>query len=176
MVSAHIQNGTFGKCNKPEALKELALAWISGQPFNVILQVLQRQAARLIWGKTFRQFNIEHVVEMCEGGLAYDGSLLVGAIVELAAYAAPDATSELTGKLQLFQKMLKYGLPTASTIALYEAGFSDRVIVADLSASLGLLDEQRRDVIQKVRQESNIVMTILQKYPSYFTHIMADVL
>lgn len=176
LLSAHIQNGTFGKCNKPEALKELALAWISGQPFNVILQVLQRQAARLIWGKTFRQFNIEHVVEMCEGGLAYDGSLLVGAIVELAAYAAPDATSELTGKLQLFQKMLKYGLPTASTIALYEAGFSDRVIVADLSASLGLLDEQRRDVIQKVRQESNIVMTILQKYPSYFTHIMADVL
>jgi hypothetical protein len=56
--------------------------------------------------------------------------LLVGAIIELAGYAAPDATSELTGKLQLFQKILKYGLPTGTTIALYEVGFSDRVIAA----------------------------------------------
>jgi POLQ-like helicase len=142
LLNTHIYNGTFRKCDKPEALKELALAWISGQPFNVILQVLQRQDARLVWGKTFRQFNIEHIVEMCEGGLAYDASLLVGAIIELAGYAAHDATSELTGKLQLFQKILKYGLPTGTTIALYEVGFSDRVIAAELSISLGLVDEQ----------------------------------
>jgi hypothetical protein len=56
------------------------------------------------------------------------------------------------------------------------AGFSDRAIVADLSSSLGLVLEQRRDAIKKVRQQRDIVTTVLQKYPSYFTHVLNDVL
>lgn len=176
LLASHVQNGTFRKCDKPEALLDLAKAWISGQPFNLILQTLHQQEAHLTWGKTFRDFTIEHVVEMCEAGLAYDGSLLIGAVVELVSYAAPDTTGELTDKLQVLQKMLKYGLPSPSTIALYEAGFSDRVIATDLRASLVLVDEQRRDVIRKIRQENATVTEVLQKYPSYFTHISNDVL
>jgi POLQ-like helicase len=176
LLFSHVQNGTFRKCNKPGALHDLAKAWISGQPFNSLLLILHQQEARLTWGKTFRDYTIEHVVDMCESGLAYDGSLLIGAVIELVTYAAPDTTSELTDKLQVLQKMLKYGLPSPGTIALYEAGFSDRVIAADLSASLALADEQRRDVIRRIRQENATVTAILQKYPSYFTHISNDVL
>jgi POLQ-like helicase len=176
LLAIHIQNPTFRKCNKPIALKDLALAWISGQPFNQILQVLLQRDARLIWGKTFRYFTIEHMVEMCESGLAYDGSLVVGAVIELAAYSGIDAEGRIASKLQLFQKMLKYGLATSTTIAVYEAGFSDRVLVADLSSSLNLVAEQRRDVVRAVREQRENVITILQKYPAYFTHIANDVL
>jgi hypothetical protein len=176
LLATHIQNATFRKCDKPAALRELALAWISGQPFNLIMQVLERQEARLIWGKTFRYFTIEHVVEMCESGLAYDGSLLIGAVIELATYTGIDTDGALTTKLQLFQKMLKYGLPSATTIALYEAGFSDRPLVADLSTSLNLVAEQRRDVVRAMRERREQVTAILQKYPAYFAHIFNHVL
>jgi hypothetical protein len=176
LLAIHIQNPTFRKCNKPAALKDLALAWISGLPFNQILQVLAQQDARLIWGKKFRYFTIEHIVEMCESGLAYDGSLLVGAVIELAAYTGIDPVGGIATKLQIFQKMLKYGLSTSTAIAIYEVGFSDRVLVADLSSSLNLVVEQRRDVVRAVREQRENVIAILQKYPAYFTHIANDVL
>ena len=176
LLTAHIQNDTFAKCSKPEALKDMAQAWISGRPFSLILDALQQQGAQLTWGKTFRDLKIDHIVEMCEGGLAYDGSLLVGAIVELINYVAPDSAGDLTGRLQVLQKTLKYGLPSAGTIAIYEVGFSDRVVAAELSTALGLVDEGRRDVLQMIRQKRDTVVAILEKYPSYFTHIVNDVL
>ena len=86
------QNNTLKKCSKPEALENLAVAWISGQPFNLILRDLKAQEARLIWGTKFREFTIEHVVDMCEYGLAFDASLLLGAVSELVDYIAQDGS------------------------------------------------------------------------------------
>jgi hypothetical protein len=149
----------------------LALAWVSAQPFNLILKSLQEQEARLVWGKTFRAFTIEHVVDMCENGLAFDASLLLGAVTELIQYIVPDDTSQLTGRLQLLQKMLKYGQSTPSAIALYELGFSDRMLVAELSASLSLVDEEGREIIRRLRQVPDMVKAILEQYPSYFSYI-----
>lgn len=154
----------------------MAQMWISGQPFNVMLGALKTQEARLTWGTKFRQLNVEHVVEMCEGGLAYDGSLLVGAAIEMLSFVAPIESIFLTPPLQELQKMLKYGLPIPSTIALFEAGFSDRVIASDLAALLNLNGELRRDVMQRLRAERPSIDQALQKYPSYFAHVMNDVL
>ena len=84
------------------------MAWIAGEPFNLLLTILQRYKARLTWRTTFRDLTLEHVVDICEGGLAYDASLFVGAVIELAQYIAPDAATGFTEKLQLLQKMLKY--------------------------------------------------------------------
>ncbi len=36
--------------------------------------------------------------------------------------------------LQELQKRMKYGLPSASSIALYELGFSDRVIALEIDS------------------------------------------
>lgn len=175
LLAEHIQNATVRKCDTPAALKELATAWISGRSFAAILEILEAQKARLIWGKTFRYFTIEHVVDMCESGLAYDASLLIGAVIEFATYTGIDADGAIVAKLQLFQKMLKYGLSSATMIALYEVGFSDRVVAADLTSSLNLSAEQRRDAIRAIRNQRDEVGAVLQKYPSYFTHILNDV-
>lgn len=64
----------------------MARAWISGQPFNVILRTVQERGARLIWGETLREFTIEQVVAMCENGLAFDAFLLVGALIDLVGH------------------------------------------------------------------------------------------
>ena len=151
------QSSTLRKCSKPEALENLALAWVSGRPFNLMLQDLKSQEARLIWGKTFREFTIEHVVDMCEYGLAFDASLLLGAVTELVDYIAPDGSHQLMERLNLLQKMLKYGLSTPGAIVLYELGFSDRTLAAELSSALNLLDEPRRDVVRKLTHLSDAV-------------------
>jgi superfamily II DNA/RNA helicase len=176
LLTSYIQNGTFRKCDKPDALRMLTHAWISGAPFNVLLEVLETQGARLTWGTKFRKFNLEHVIEICESGLAFDGSLLIGAVAELAPYSFPDDTDDLRRILLFLQKSLKYGLNSATAIALYEAGFSDRPLVAELSAAIAFSDETRRAVVRKVREERTTVANILGKYPAYFTHVLNDVL
>jgi hypothetical protein len=78
-------------------------------------------------------------------------------VIELANYASLDPDGTLTRKLQLFQKMLKYGLSTATTIAVYEAGFSDRALAMDLSPSLNLVAEQRPDVVRAIWEQRESV-------------------
>jgi POLQ-like helicase len=173
---SHNQNPILKKCSKPEALENLTLAWISGQPFNLILRDLKVQEARLIWGTKFREFTIEHVVDMCEYGLAFDASLLLGAVTELVAYIAPDGSHQLIERLNLLQKMLKYGLSSPGAIVLYELGFSDRPLVAQLSLALNLLNEPRRDVVRRLTQRSDAVNAILENYPSYFSYVANHVI
>lgn len=62
----------------------------------------------MIWGTRRREFKIDHVVDVCEGALAYDGALVIGAVSEFIETLDKDGTGDLINRLQLFQKRLKY--------------------------------------------------------------------
>ena len=74
--------------------------------------------------------------------------------------------------MQVFQKRLKYGLPTETTIVLYELGFSDRVISQDLATSLNLSAIQKKDLVKALKQERGRTNTVMEKYPHYFQERM----
>ena len=126
----------------------------------------------MMWGTQRREFKIDHVVEVCEGVLAYDGALVVSAVCELVQ----DDTGEQVNRLKLFQKRLKYGLPSETTIALYELGFSDRVIVQDLVASLNLAATQKKDIVKVLKQNREEANLAVEKYPRYFQERMKELL
>lgn len=176
ILAKHVHNSVFNKCDKPAVVQKVAREWIHGKPFHELFDTLQKGKAKLIWGTRRRQFKIDHVVEICEGGLAYDGALLLGALSELIGLVKQEENAELIGRLQLLQKRLKYGLPTNATIALYELGFSDRVIALDLAASLGLSTEQRKDIIKTLKSNKNLVLGVMEKYPSYFLERVNELL
>ncbi len=173
ILAQHINNAVFNKCDKPAVLKEIANEWIQGKPFHELFDTLRRGDAKLIWGKTRRQFKIEHVIEICENGLAYDGTLLIGAIIEFIDILEQVEMKGLIKRLQLFQKRVKYGLPSEASIALYELGFSDRVIAQDLS-QFNSRDTDKRTIKSKLRRKNSVVREALQKYPSYFTSEILD--
>ena len=176
LLSRHINSGVFTKFDKPEVLKEIAHGWISGKPFSDLLKIIRKRKAKMIWGTRRREFKIDHVVEVCEGTLAYDGALVVGAVCEFIETLDQDGTGDLINRLQLFQKRLKYGLPTETTIALYEFGFSDRVIAQDLAAALDLEATQRGDIVKALRKDRDGANAVMDKYPSYFRERMAEIL
>jgi POLQ-like helicase len=176
LISEHIANNTFKKCSEPAALKAAAISWVGGEPFDSLLQVLKRHGARLIWGKKFRQFSVEHAVDICENAIAYDGALLVGAVTELADYTEIEPSGDLTMKLQALQKCLKYGLSTNAAVAVYELGFADRAVALDLCSALDLSNEDRRACLQAIRGRVDDVRAVLVLYPAYFSHILADLL
>jgi POLQ-like helicase len=87
-----------------------------------------------------------------------------------------DGTGDLINRLQLFQKRLKYGLPTETTIVLYEFGFSDRVISQDLTASMNLSATQKKDLVKALKQNRRKALTVIKKYPAYFNERMNELL
>ena len=164
VLSKHIHNSTFNKCDNPTVLQEVARNWIQGKPFHELFGMLKN--AKLIAGTQRREFKIDHVVEICEGSLAYDGGLLISALSEFVELGEEEETEELFDRLQLFQKKLKYGLPTNTAIILYEIGFSDRVIPQELAE---LTNASNRATVKRfLLSNTSDVINILGKYPSYY--------
>ena len=176
LLTRHINGGVFTKFDKPEVLKEIAHGWISGKPFSDLLKIILKRKARMIWGTRRREFKIDHVVDVCEGTLAYDGALLVGALCEFSEPIDQDGTGDLIKRLQLSQKRLKYGLPTETTITLYELGFSDRVIAQDLAASLHLAATQKKDLLKALSNDRDGARAVMEKYPRYFQERMNEIM
>ena len=176
LLIRHINSGVFTKFDKPEVLKEIAHGWISGKPFSDLLKIIRKRKAKMIWGTRRREFKIDHVVDVCEGTLAYDGALVVGAVCEFIEILDQDGTGDLINRLQFFQKRLKYGLPTETTIALYELGFSDRVIAQDLAASLNMAATQKKDLVKALKKDRDGARAVMEKYPSYFQERMNELL
>jgi hypothetical protein len=176
LFTRHINSGVFTKFDKPEVLKEIAHGWIGGKPFSDLLKIIRKRKAKMIWGTRRREFKIDHVVDVCEGTLAYDGALVVGAVCEFIETLDQDGTGELINRLRLFQKRLKYGLPTETTIALYELGFSDRVIAQDLASSLNLAATQKKDLVKVLKKDRGGASAVMEKYPSYFQERMNEIM
>jgi POLQ-like helicase len=58
--------------DQPEVLKEIAHGWISGKPFSDLLKIIRMRKIKMIWDTRRREFKIDHIVDVCEGTLAYD--------------------------------------------------------------------------------------------------------
>jgi superfamily II DNA/RNA helicase len=173
LLTRHINSGVFTKFDKSEVLKEISHGWISGKPFSDLLKIIRKQKAKMKWGTRRREFKIDHVVDVCEGTLAYEGALVVGAVCEFIETLDQDGTGELINRLQLFQKRLKYGLPTATIIGLYEIGFSDRVIAQDLSSVIDISTGDKKELIKSLKQNIDKAQMIIKKYPQYYHEVLS---
>ncbi len=70
---------------------------------------------------------------MCENCIGLKGMLILGAVIELVRAKEGIEDTLIPETLRQFQKTMKYGLKEIQSIALYEMGFSDRVISQKLS-------------------------------------------
>ncbi len=166
--SQHINSGIFTKFDNPDVLKEIAHGWIGGKSYDDLLNIIIKHETKMIWGTQRRELTIEHLVDVCEGALAYNGALLIGALCEFVKTLNQDNDRNLMNHLQLFQKRLKYGLPNETTIVFYELGFFDRVISQDVVASLSLSATQKKELVKALKQDKEGAALVIKKYPSYF--------
>jgi len=176
LIMGHVHNKAFNKFDKKDVLKEITKKWISGTPFHQLFRIADNNKCKLGKGKRPRKVKIENIIDICEGGLAYDGALLVSALCEFVEMLDREGTGDPINRLQIFQKRLKYGLPTETTIALYELGFSDRVIAQDLAASLNLAATQKKDLLKALKKDRDGARAVMEKYPSYFQERMNELL
>lgn len=175
LLAEHIKNGALRKFDRRDVLKELAHGWIDGKPFSDLLKIIRNREAKMIWGSKRRELKIDHVVEVCEGVLAYDGALLVGALLEFTGMLDQVGADDQIQRLKNFQKRLKYGLPTDTTIVLYELGFSDRVIAQKLDRAIRPFDGSYYSVKDHLQIFQGEAKEMLEKYPSYFNYVYKSI-
>ena len=123
-------------------------------------------------GKRPRKVKIDHIIDICESGIAYDGALIISAFCEFIEMLEREGTEDLVKYLKLFQKRIKYGLPTETTITIYELGFSDRVIAQDLALTLNTTEHVNKYIIQLLKQNKDKIIYTINKYPRYYFDVM----
>ncbi|MGU9962650.1 MAG: DEAD/DEAH box helicase [Candidatus Halichondribacter symbioticus] len=178
LFTEHITEDIFIRFDNLDIRKDIAQGWIDGTSFGVLLEIINARGAKKLVGDAGRtqKFNIEDIVKLCENTLSYHGNMLIGAVCEIIKILERDDTETLTSHLRLFQRRLKYGLPTQTNIAVYELGFADRVICQDLTTTLNLTDHERSFLIMELRQnpDTRRAEAVLDKYPDYFKDILMN--
>jgi len=167
----NIHNSMFNKCSQPDAIKTIAFEWIHGRSYHDLFMIIQESGAKIIARTQRRDFQIDHIVEVCDNGLAYEGSLIIGAITDYLELTRQENISGLVEKLQILQKRLKYGLSSPMAIALYEMGFSDRVVSMALAPVFEDLMPDRDIILRSLRSKQEQIFEILDHYPSYFSEV-----
>jgi hypothetical protein len=139
--------------------------WINGVPYSEIYDCLKGEK---INGRDY--IKVESCVNIFENGLAYSGSVLINAITEIIKSFNKEEFSNVIELLEIFQKQIKYGLPTIESILVYEWGFCDRVLAQEIAAIVPSSKEKylmRMSILQKKDE----IIHLLNYYPSYYLSV-----
>lgn len=155
---------------------DIALGWIHGQTYDELFRIASGADLRIIARTQRRRIKLDSIIDICDNGLSYDGTLVIGAIAELIELLRPKDSGETIVKLLELQKRLKYGLSTPMSFALYELGFADRVVATELRSFLGNVPLDRGSIIRTIKRNEQKVRDLPEKYPSYFIERLNNLL
>lgn len=174
---SRLSKAKLSKCRPEDQVPKLASGWLSGRSFGDLLGDLLVAGAWMQAGTQMRQLKVEQVIEMTEGELAFDGALTIGAIAEIVGelFAESLEADDLKERLEGLQKRLKYGLPTGAAVAVYEAGFADRVIAQALTPLVGNASS-RNDVTRSLKAQRDAAAAVVAAYPRHFQEVLKRVL
>lgn len=175
LLPNYMKNGACGKMAPPRVLKTIGQCWIRGDSFDSVLGEVIKAGGKMAWGENFRDFKIEHIVEICENGLAFDGGLIVGAVAEAIQLGGFDPDNELLPRLRSLQKSLKYGVRGRAAISLYELGFADRVVIGRILEDFGFGEEGRSKIVEIFRSMPDEAAKAVSRFPRYFREIMSEI-
>ena len=142
-----------------EKLLHAIQCWVNGNTYAYLFDVLKGVSVGS------RNVTLEHIVKMFDGCLSYDGSVLINSIVEILV--VEESNQDLLKKFQMYQKQIKYGLPSQESIILYEIGFCDRTLALKLSTLFKGI-ETKEDMLRQLLVDDVKVRGVLSEYPSYF--------
>lgn len=174
MLQGGIHHPTFLKCSKPEVLPELATRWMNEESPATLLEFVTKSGLKIGLGQRPRRPDFDHIVDLCENALAYEGVLVLTAVIE-SLHTNGLKEAKITTRLLHLQKRIKYGLKSATAITLHEMGFADRVVASDIAMILARDTSSRKRVRQLLRFRADRVEILLTQYPSYYTFVWTTV-
>ncbi|MBN8229472.1 DEAD/DEAH box helicase [Corallococcus macrosporus] len=169
LMVARFRGHAFHKFEPNDFLFYVASLWIDGFSFGEISQVVDFVQARFVHGEVGRAVRVEHLVELCEGCVGFEGALALGAVAEALGLVRPDL-QQLGMALRTLQARVKYGLPDGASVFVYELGLADRELAQEVAGCIGEC-YSREAVLWALSQEHAAVREVLLRYPSYFAGV-----
>lgn len=176
VLERYLVEGSLTKLTPGHGRLDVALGWISGVSFINILSSLQESGARTIAGTQMRKIDVYQIVEACEGQLAFEGMLILGAIAEVLEANSEFTDTTIPDMVRTLQKRIKYGLASELEIQIYEAGFNDRILAQKLASKIAIASPRNRFMLKRslVEMETE-VRAILADYPSYYREVFNSI-
>ncbi len=164
-VRQYLTSKALSKLTDQTQILPTLKAWLEGQSFNAIGQMLRAANVR----SSNRHITANHTVAICESGFGFELAMVVASIADLVEPIDEDLYVQL---VQL-QRQIKNGLSDAAALAFYESGFKDRVVAQELAAAFrGVTDRTAvRRVCRTQRDELNVV---LDAFPAYFQSVAEE--
>jgi POLQ-like helicase len=174
LIIGKFNNRTYLNLSNKVPFLNFAILWANGTSFKDLYNNLVGADVKYMRGTQKSTLNIEHIIDLCQNCLSYEGSLAIGALSSIYSFINPESTSNLE-QLKFFQKRIQYGLPNICSVTIYELGLSDRVIAIELSQAIGN-ELNRAQVIQEFKDKRELLTVILKKYPSFFLHLFEQII
>ncbi len=168
-VIEHSTNEMLLSFTDREAILPMSEMWIAGQPFANIHGMLRDRNVRITSAR--RRPKVDDVVGICESAFGYDGAMLLSTIADLVAQHDEDLVDDIS----FLHKRMKYGLPSRAAIIFFELGFADRVVSTQLAELFNEV-ENRGTAIRTLRGQPQPARELLNRYPSYFTAVLNEVI
>lgn len=182
LFEAHLisENSDFGKWTKPDLRLEFIQKWVEGETFETLFTFINDNDINLPHGQYERKITIDSMIGVTVNDLGYNLTLGVNGIITVleTITITDEIKNQLITNLQTLQKRIKYGLSNEVSIILYELGFGDRVVSQDLANSLFGQSQiiTKRSVVIFLRENTQVVQTILDKYPAYYSNNFQKIL
>ena len=110
IILENINNTYFNYYSAKEKMKNAVLAWVMGKNYEELFNILKENK---INGRN--NIDLESCVNIFENGFGYNGSVLLNSITEILSIDPP-LSEESIDTLLLYQKQIKYGLPSPESI------------------------------------------------------------
>ncbi|WP_159518259.1 DEAD/DEAH box helicase [Sunxiuqinia indica] len=149
---------------------ELTNHWLKGYTFNELLASLSENV-KYKAGRQRRTVTIEHIIDICHNTYSYGLTLIIGAVSEVIRLMGNTENDNILEKMDLIQKMMKYGLPNKLSISFYELGFADRIVALELARKFDYFSYYRTELKDNLKANKSEVEAFLSLYPSYFTAV-----
>lgn len=154
----------------------LVRLWIEGSAYSIILSQAEKIRLRIKYGTSARKPNIFDIVDICDNVFSYRWSMIIGDVIELLNLLSHEGIPSIQSRLSVLQKFLKYGLSNGAAIALYELGFTDRIVASDIANYLSIEEDDRESVIKQLRMKGHLLIECVSQYPLFFKQIAQGLL
>lgn len=139
--------------NANELIK-VARLWISGKTYVGIYDAFKRN------------LRINQIEQLCSSTLSYNLCFLIGNILD----AIGGRSEELSERLALLQKMIKYGVSSHFQILICEKFIDDRILAKQFDDALGQATINEKGLKNYMAANHQAASEILQRYPDYFNY------
>jgi hypothetical protein len=154
--------------SEPAIIPQMAKLWLAGATYEQIYKLAKDEDLRT--GGNKRRVVVDDIVGLCESDFGYDVAMTVATMADILETSYED----ISARLSVLQRRLKYGLASEPSAAFFETGFADRKIAAELGALFPIATE-RTIARATVRQNRNAIAPVLSAYPSYFSLVFNEI-